>query len=92
MEFIWNEEKRRTNRLKHGVDFADAVAVFFDDMALTFPDPDHHDEQRFITIGMDASLHVLLVVYAYRREHVIRIISARKADKKERRQYEGIPI
>lgn len=89
MRFEWDEEKRQSNRRKHGVDFADAVEVIFDELAITIEDPDHHDEQRFITIGTDTQSRVLVVVYAYRGKNAIRMISARKADRRERQQYEG---
>ncbi len=89
MDFEWDEQKRRINLLKHRIDFADAVAVFYDDLAITVEDPDHRDEQRFITLGMDTRLQVLVVVNVQREGNTIRLISARKADKKERRQYEG---
>lgn len=91
MDFEWDERKRSGNVRKHGVDFADAVGVFFDDHAVTIEDPDHHDEQRFITTGMDTKGRILVVVYAYRGEDAIRIVSAREANGHERRQYEGIP-
>lgn len=71
---------------KHKVDFADAVTVFDDDLAITVEDVDH-DEERFVTIGMDALGRLLVVVYTW-REVSIRLISARKATKSERRQYE----
>lgn len=89
MRFEWNESKRQSNLRKHGVDFADAVEVIFDELAITIEDPDHHDEQRFITIGTDTKTRVLVVVYAYREKNTIRMISARKADRQERQQYEG---
>ena len=73
--------------LKHGVSFADAVAVFSDHAALTMEDDDP-DEQRFVTIGIDALGYILVVTYTWRGEE-IRVISARKATARERRQYEG---
>jgi uncharacterized DUF497 family protein len=89
MNFEWDENKRRSNLLKHRVDFADAVGVFYDGNAMTVEDPEHHDEQRLMTLGMDDRLQVLVVVNTRRDDDVIRIISARKADRKERKQYEG---
>ena len=71
---------------KHGIDFADAITVFDDLTAITIDDPDY-DEERFVTIGMDAFGRILVVVYAWRGD-IIRIISARKATKHERKQYE----
>lgn len=87
MEYEWDRAKARSNVRKHGVDFADAATVFNDDFAITVPGDDL-EEERFITIGMDALARVLVVVYAWREED-IRIISARKANKRERLQYEG---
>jgi len=86
MVYQWNREKATANLSKHGVDFADAVSVFSDDLALTIPD-ERFDEERFVTIGLDGFGRVLVVVYTLRGE-AIRIISARKATKQERRQYE----
>ena len=85
--FEWDETKRWINRRKHGIDFADAVEVFYDDLARTMADPDRHAEHRFIT-GIDAFGRVLLVVYAQPEEQTIRIISARPATAAERRHYE----
>ncbi|WP_207683751.1 BrnT family toxin [Desulfonema magnum] len=70
------------------MDFADAVTVFDDYHAVTIDDPDHGDEERFVSIGMDTYGRILVVVYTW-RNHTIRIISARKALKRERRQYGG---
>ena len=70
------------------MEFADAVGVFEDEMAITIEDQDAEGERRFITIGMDFTLKILVVVYASRVADVIRIISARKATKKERQSYE----
>ena len=71
-----------TNETKHGVRFADAVSVFGDERALTIHDS-HRDEERFVTIGMDAFARVLVVVYTWRGD-AIRLISARKATRSER--------
>ncbi|MFC1889374.1 BrnT family toxin [Thermodesulfobacteriota bacterium] len=86
MEFEWDRLKSISNRKKHNVDFADAVEVFYDPLALTIPD-EGPDEARFVTMGTDA-LGLLLVVFYTWREERIRIISARKATQRERRQYE----
>ena len=64
IDFEWDETKRQANRRKHGVDFADAVEVFYDDLSCSMPDPDHHAEQRFLITGTDAFGRALLVVYA----------------------------
>ena len=76
MRFSWTSGKAARNRLKHGVDFADAVIALEDENALTVEDHGH-DEQRFKTLGLGAGLKILFVVYAQRGEDVIRIISAR---------------
>ncbi len=87
MEYEWNDEKAASNVHKHRIDFADAVSVFADDAAITIVD-EHPDEERFITIGIDAFGRILVVVYTWRGDH-IRLISARKATRHERKQYEG---
>lgn len=86
MDFEWDPKKAAENLRKHGVDFADAVGVFFDDFALTIDD-EHATEERFVTIGTDPLNRILVVVYTWRVEN-IRIISARRADARERRYYE----
>ncbi|QQS45176.1 MAG: BrnT family toxin [Acidobacteriota bacterium] len=86
MEYEWDHKKAATNLRKHGVDFADAVTVLDDDNALTIIDP-NPEEERFVTMGMDAQSRILVVVYTWRQEN-IRIISARKATQSERIQYE----
>jgi uncharacterized protein len=88
MNFEWDPSKQRTNLRKHGIELADAVAVFQDSQAVTVEDRAHH-EQRFVTIGLDAIGRVLIVVYVYREPATIRIISARKADASERKYYES---
>jgi len=87
MSYEWDPNKAIANIEKHGIDFADAVTVFDDLNAVTIGDPDH-EEQRFITIAMDALGRILVVVYTWRGD-IIRLISARKATKKERKQYEN---
>ncbi|EIM63797.1 BrnT family toxin [Desulfobacter postgatei] len=86
MNYQWDNNKAKSNLIAHGVDFADAVGIFEDLNALTIDDP-HPYEQRFITIGLDFLSRVLVVSYTW-RNNSIRIISARKATKNERRQYE----
>lgn len=86
MRYQWDRDKASTNRSKHGVEFADAVSVFSDKLAITIFD-EHFAEERFITVGMDAMGRILVVVYTIRNDE-IRLISARKATKNERRQYE----
>ena len=89
MEFEWDPDKAAGNLEKHGIDFADAALVLYDDLAVTVPDDDA-DEERFVTLGADAIGRLLVVVYTWRDER-IRIISARQATGRERRRYEGNP-
>jgi uncharacterized protein len=86
MAYQWDKDKAASNLNKHGIDFADAVSVFSDDLATTVND-DRFEEERFITIGIDAFGRVLVVVYTWRDDE-IRLISARKATRSERNQYE----
>jgi len=82
----WDRQKADANRAKHGVDFADAATVLTDNLALTRPD-DNPEEERFVTLGMDALGRVLVVAYTWHGDE-IRLISARRATPSERRQYE----
>ena len=85
--YEWDHEKARSNLRKHSVDFADAVAVFEDEWALTMMDSlTAVNEQRQLTLGGDALGRVLLVAYTWRGTR-IRIFSARRASPRERRQY-----
>jgi hypothetical protein len=88
LTFEWDEEKAKRNLKKHGVSFEEAKMVFNDPFSITIPDPLHSDdEQRFINIGNIPKGRVLVVVYTERGSN-IRIISCRKALKKEKRIYE----
>ncbi len=89
MSFEWDSQKGETNRRKHGVDFADAVSVLEDPSALTLEDQ-REAEERFVTMGMDSLGRVLVVVYTWRGD-CVRLISARRATRSERRQYEAGP-
>ena len=84
--FEWDRRKVEINLKKHAVDFADAVAVFSDDSAITLQD-DSNGEERFVSVGLDAVGRVLVVAFSWRGER-IRLISARRATRRERRQYE----
>jgi uncharacterized protein len=86
MLYQWDDRKAAANLEKHGIDFADAVSVFSDDLSITICD-ERFDEERFITIGLDAFGRVLLVIYTCRGQEV-RLISARKATRPELTQYE----
>jgi uncharacterized DUF497 family protein len=87
--FEWDEWKNARNRREHGVSFEEAKTAFYDEHALLIPDPDHsEDEERFILVGLSGALRTLLVSHCYRKGgDVIRIISARRADPQERKQY-----
>lgn len=85
MRFEWDPEKSRTNRAKHGIEFADAVAVLFDPLALSTTE-EHPSELRHVTLGSDALSRILVVVYCRRRGR-IRLISARRATRRERQRY-----
>ena len=87
--FEWDDAKNKINLKKHGVSFEEAQTVFFDDNAIEFDDPDHFlDEERYLLLGFSQSLKILVVCHCYRdSESLIRIISARKATKKEQKAY-----
>ena len=88
MKFEWDPRKAEANKLKHGVDFADAITVFDDRVAATVIDPDHSiDENRFITIGYSVGGRLLFVCHVDRGE-TVRLISARQATSRERRNHE----
>lgn len=91
IRFSWNETKAQTNLLKHQISFSEAISVFSDDNARLIYDPDHSsEEERFLLLGLSYKLKVLIVVHCMRDEsNEIRIISARKASKKEQKQYGG---
>ena len=89
IRFEWDPRKARSNERKHGVSFEEARSVFFDEQALLLEDPQPvHEEERFILLGVSASIRLLVVVHALRERDVIRIISARKATRLETREYE----
>jgi uncharacterized DUF497 family protein len=87
VSFEWDANKASANLAKHNVHFADAVAVFDHDAAITIRDEDSEDEERWITIGLDAFERLLVVVYTWRGTN-IRLISARKANRRERADHE----
>ncbi len=87
--FEWDDTKDESNQTKHGVAFEEAQTVFFDESAIQFNDPDHSmDEERFLLLGFSLRLKVLVVCHCYPSdESIIRIISARRATKKEQKVY-----
>ena len=90
LRFAWNETKNKSNRIKHGIWFEEAQSVFDDPHGRLFGDPEHsYEEERFILLGMSSVGRTLVVVHCYQdSDSVVRIISARKATKKELRFYE----
>lgn len=88
MEFEWDPDKAARNLAKHGVSFVEAATVFGDPLAITYFDPDHSDaEDRFLTFGQSSAGHLLVISHTDRVDRT-RIISARRATRKERNQYE----
>ena len=85
--FEWDKRKSSENKRKHGVTFEEGRSAFFDENARVIPDPEHSDdEDRFVLLGLSVRLRLLVVVHVW-RDNVIRIISARKADRSEHQQY-----
>ena len=89
LRFEWDERKNKANVKKHGIDFAEARTAFYDERAVQFFDPDHsEDEDRFILLGISFKLRIVIVCHCFREsETIVRIISARKADRDEERDY-----
>ncbi len=89
IRFQWDDAKNKANQRKHGVSFEEAETVFLDENALFMSDPDHSEaEDRFVLLGLSGALRVLIVCHCYREsDEVIRIISARKVDRDERKDY-----
>lgn len=89
LRFEWDDAKNRESRRNHGVSFEEAQTVFLDENAIRFFDPDHStNEDRFLMLGISLRLRVLVVCHCFRvNDAVIRIISARKADKAEEAEY-----
>ena len=89
LSFEWDEKKNQINREKHGIDFDEAKTVFYDDNAILFDDPEHSmEEERFLIPGISKYENLCIVRHCYRSgDHIIRIISARKATKNETKTY-----
>lgn len=88
LRFEWDPKKAAENFRKHGVSFDEAETVFADDRSIDIYDPDHSDrEDRFVKIGRSTMKRTIVVVYT-ERQKIIRIISARRANRREREQYE----
>ena len=89
MRFEWDHDKAASNLSKHGVSFEEAVTVFYDPLAATFQDPDHsRGEHRFLTVGYSSTSRLLVVCHTERRGSV-RVISARRATRRERNRHEA---
>lgn len=89
MRFEWDPRKDDSNEEKHGVRFGEAMTVFGDPFELVLADPDHSEsESRFLSFGVSVRGRLVAVSYTERPSDIIRIISARKASRNERRQYE----
>lgn len=90
IKFEWDKNKNETNKKKHKISFEEAQTVFYDEDALIIDDPEHsEEEERFIILGFSKKANLLVVCHCYREtDLIIRIISARKATKTERKQYE----
>lgn len=88
-EFEWDEDKAESNLKKHHVSFAEAANIFNDPNIASIPDPDHSEvEDRFISIGRSFIARILIVIHTFRSTR-IRLISARKATKAEKKKYEN---
>jgi len=88
LKFEWDENKAKINKRKHGITFEEATTAFADELSITIDDPLHsEDEDRLILIGKSQYFNTLVVVHVERKD-ILRIISARKATKKERKFYE----
>jgi len=88
VRFEWDSPKAKANVRAHGVSFAEAVTVLEDEFALSREDPDVADERRFVSLGLSDLGNLLVVVYTYREPDTIRLISAWKANKRQRVLYE----
>ena len=88
MRFEWDPRKAEANLRAHGITFAEAVTALEDAFALTREDPDAAEEQRLVTLGLSDQANLLVVVYAYREPDVLRVISAWRANKRQRELYE----
>jgi len=91
ISFEWDERKAEANLRKHGVSFEEAKSIFFDEEAIEFYDDEHSEwEDRFLMLGVSHRMRLLLIVHCYRdADRTIRIISARKATRKEAKHYGG---
>jgi uncharacterized protein len=91
LKFEWDQLKARSNEKKHGISFNEAETVFYDENARLLYDAEHStEEERYILLGMSNSLTLLVVCHGYKEdEEIIRIFSARRANKREQQQYQS---
>ena len=91
ISFSWDDRKNIANQKKHRISFEEAQSVFFDEYAIEYYDPDHSEsEDRFLMLGLNYQVQVLVVSYTLREDGTeIRIISARKATRREQKAYTG---
>jgi uncharacterized protein len=89
LNFSWDNNKNSINKKKHKISFEEAETAFYDERARIIPDPDHsQNEERFILLGMSFNINLLVVVHTFlEKTGIIRLISARKATKKENNKY-----
>ena len=89
LEFEWDKRKDKANVRKHGVSFEEAKTAFFDENAIQFFDPDNsEDEDWFLLLGLSYKLNTLVICHCFReKDSIVRIVSARKADKEEEKAY-----
>jgi uncharacterized DUF497 family protein len=89
LRFVWDPRKAVSNEQKHGVGFREATTASDDSLSVTIPDPDHSsvDKERFLLLGVSNRRRLLVIAHIERGE-AIRIISARRANRRERRMYE----
>ena len=93
MEFIWHDQKAKSNVTKHGVKFEEAKSVFSDEYARLKHDPNNSiEEDRYLLLGLSSLLNLLVVVHVEINDDVIRIISARKANKNESNYYRSLRL
>lgn len=91
ISFFWDSNKNKINKKKHRVSFEEAESCFYDPMHILINDPDHSEsEERMILLGVSSKSNLLIVIHAEVNEDEIRIISARKANRKERKNYEEV--
>lgn len=94
VKFDWDNQKAWNNRQSHGISFEEAQTAFYDENARFSYDPNHsQDEDRYILLGLSSSFRLLVVCHVYRQsDELIRIVSARKATKREQKQYQDFFI